>query len=201
MDSKSSFEKEHDMFTEFCGNPRDSGIVCIQGCHRYISLAIQGEIPTPKKAILIALFKEFTSEPIKDYVFNRIPKKMLLELALCVLQDIISNGPERALSLRLKVAKTSEGVKTVVIGDDTGKDAEDQSSNSTSKGKIANATFQLSDKQGKDPPVSISIDSNSTKPAYQPPDKRGYFTPSRTARKSLNKAFDNSESNHAKAVS
>ena len=170
----------------FCKQPRNSGIQVIQGSHKYISLAIRGEIPTPKKSILIGIFREFSAEPIKDYIFNRIPKKMLLELALCVLQDIIAKGSTRAKSLQLVVAKTTEGNKTVVI------DEEDEDGNSASSlarqspSKIAKAIFKLSDKNGISPDISLSIGEDSD-PAYKPPDKQGYFTP---VRRSLRREFD-----------
>ena len=43
---------------------------------------------------------------------------MLLELALCILQDIIAKRSTRARSLQLVVAKTTDGDKTVVIEND-----------------------------------------------------------------------------------
>ena len=113
---------EHKLFVDFCDNPRDSDIRTIQGSHRYISLAMRDEIPKPKKAVLQTLFQEFSIEPIKNWVFNRMSKHMLLELALCLLQDIISKGPSRAKSIQLVAATTSDGEKTVVIDDDEGRD-------------------------------------------------------------------------------
>ena len=77
----------------------------LQGTHKYISLALRNEIPSPKKSILIDIFHEFTTEPIKDYVFQRINKKMLLELALRVIQEIAEKGAERAGTLQLVVDK------------------------------------------------------------------------------------------------
>ena len=191
MNKSKPHQRELVLFREFCESPRDSGIVTIQGSHKYISLAIRGEIPTPKKSILTELFKEFSTEPIKDYIFKRIPKRMLLELALCVLQDIISKGTERAKSLQLVVAKTSSGEKTVVINgaDD---DTSVAGAAADPHAQINDAIFHLSDKHGKSPNVSLAIGENRD-PAYQPPDKQGYFTPARSARKSLRKDFEVSE--------
>ena len=105
---------------------------------------------------------------------------MLLELALCILQDI------SAKSLQLVVAKTTEGGKTVIIdkdesdGDSADAPAQIQSS------KIVNAVFRLSDKNGISPDISLSIGKDKD-PAYKPPDKQGYFTP---VRRSLSREFN-----------
>lgn len=189
MSKSKSSPPEHKLFLEFCANPRDSDIQTVQGSHKYISLAIRGEITKPKKVVLIDLFQEFSTEPIKDYVFNRIPKLMLLELALCVLQDIIAKGPERARSLQLVVAKTSDGDKTVVIeeGEQSERAVASQPQNPATQ--IENASFRLSDKDGKSADVSFSIGKDK-EPAYQPPDKSGYFTPSRSARRNLQKELE-----------
>ena len=193
MNKSKSFSSEHKLFLKFCENPRDSDIQTIQGSHRYISLALRGETSTPKKSILITLFQEFSTETIKDWIFNRIPKRMLLELALCILQDIIKKGATRAKSIQLVVAKTSDGDKTVVIeGGDRSDDAIG-SQNRISASQIDNALFRLSDKNGKSPVVSIAIGKGKG-PAYQPPDKQGYFTPSRSAKKNLQQDFEVSQS-------
>ena len=118
---------------------------------------------------------------------------MLLELALCILQDIIKKGATRAKSIQLVVAKTSDGDKTVVIeGGDRSDDAIG-SQNRISASQIDNALFRLSDKNGNSPVVSFAI-GKGKKPAYQPPDKQGYFTPSRSAKKNLQKDFEVSQS-------
>ena len=184
MSKSKSPSPEHKLFTEFCENPRESDIGTIQGSHRFISLAIRGKVPKPKKSILTSLFQEFSEEPIKDWVFNRISKQMLLELALCILQDIISKGAARAKSLQLVVATTSDGEKTVVIEDGDQPEDAAAAQQPTPPTQILDATFRLADKNGKSPDVSISIGENKD-PAYQPPDQQGYFTPSRSVRRNL----------------
>ena len=174
------------LFMTFCQDPRGSTIQIVQGAHKFISLSIRGDLPTPKKSILIGIFREFSAEPIKDYVFNRIPKKMLLELALCILQDIITKGSARAKSLQLVVVKTSEGDKRVVIDEDNADDNEADTTAQLAARKIANAVFRLSDKNGISPDISLSI-GNGEDPAYKPPDRQGYFTP---VRRSLTREFN-----------
>ena len=157
----------------------------LQGAHKYISLVLRDKTPSPKKSILINVFHEFTVKPIKDYVFHRINKKMLLELALRVIQEIAENGAERAKSLQLVVEKTSNGSKTVVIArgaDTVSKDTPFQTT------EIEDVTFKLSDPAGLSPGISFSIGKNR-EPAYQEPDANGYFTPRRRARKSLTRIF------------
>ena len=189
MSKSKSNNLDKKLFTSFCQDPRGSTIQIAQGAHKFISLSIRGEIPTPKKSILIDIFREFSAEPIKDYIFNRIPKKMLLELALCILQDIITKGSTRAKSLQLVVAKTTDGDKTVVIEDDCADGNAPNRSDQIPSTQIANAVFRLSDKNGISPDISLSIEKDKN-PAYKPPDKQGYFTP---VRRSLTKEFNVSQ--------
>ena len=86
----------------------------LQDAHKYISLALRNEIPAPKKSILIDLFHEFSLEPIKDYVFHRINKTIILELALRILQEIVEKGEKRDGTLQLVIEKTSSVTKSVV---------------------------------------------------------------------------------------
>ena len=65
--------------------------------------------------------------------------------------------------------------------------------------QILDATFQLSDKHGASPVVSISIGKDKD-PAYQPPDQQGYFTPGRSVRKNLQKEFEVSFTSHSLKV-
>ena len=54
---------------------------------------------------------------MEDYIFSRMAKKILQDLALCILQDLAANGPERAKMLHLEVVKASSGGKLVKIGE------------------------------------------------------------------------------------
>ena len=84
----SDLSPEQTLFNEFCLNPTDPTVEIIQGSHRFISLSMQNGSSIPKKSTLSELFREFMTVPAKQYVFNQIPRKMLLELALCVLHCV-----------------------------------------------------------------------------------------------------------------
>ena len=76
---------------------------------------IQGREDGPNKTILISIFNEFVEGEIKDYIYMKMKKSILLELALCILQEIGSYGVEHAKILRLKLVKSSVGGKQLVI--------------------------------------------------------------------------------------
>ena len=184
MENTNSEEIGKGFFDKFCENPRGSTIETMQGSHKYISSVITRKNPPIKKSILIDIFNEFTVETVRDYVFHRMSKKLLLELALRVLQDIIQNGVGRAASMKLILTKAVDGKNTVGIAPDG---RESEGSSTLSATEVLDASFKLADRQGLSPDVTFSI-GKSRQPAYQQPDENGYFTPSRagrTARKSL----------------
>ena len=185
---KSDISPEQTLFEEFCFDPTNPTIEIIQGSHRFISLSMKNGSSIPKKSTLSELFKEFMTVPAKQYVFNQIPRRMLLELAICILQDIASRGVSRAKTLRLEVVKTTAtaGGKTIAIE----RNENPPASAAADGGILAeNATFKFSDNSGATPDVAFSIGKNH-QPPYQPPDKQGYFTPSRGARKNLQEDFN-----------
>ena len=73
----------------------------IQGAHKYMTHVINGTEQSPKNSIFIGLFNQFTKIPIKEYIFQRMTKIILQELALCILQELILYGPSRAQNLTL----------------------------------------------------------------------------------------------------
>ena len=174
------------MLKIFSENPRHFNIKVLQGSHKFISLALRNKTTAPKKSTLIDIFNEFASEPIKDYVFHRISKKLLLELALRIIQEIVQKGVDRASSLQLVVQKTSNGAKSVVIARNNDKDSD--AAETIEGAEIEDATFTLKDKHGVSPDISVAIGKNRD-PPYQEPDATGYFTPKRGPRKSLAKYF------------
>ena len=111
----SDISPEQTLFEEFCLNPKDPTIEIIQGSHRFISLSMKNGPSIPKKSTLSELFKEFMTVPAKQYVFNQIPRRMLLEIAICILQDIVSRGISRVKALRLEVTRTKE-LRVVHLG-------------------------------------------------------------------------------------
>ena len=177
-----------EFFKKFCDNPKEVDLEIVQGTHKYLNLVLSQKISSScaKKSILIDIFNEFIDEPVRDYVFHRISRKLLLELAIRILQEFITRGVERAKSLKLIVSKATSSRQTILI-------APNDSSSVASKSpfsapEVLDATFRLADKTGLSPEVSFSI-GKKRPPAFQRPDETGYFTPSKGARKSLTEAF------------
>ena len=189
MEKSNTENNGKEFFDKFCENPRGSDIETFQGAHKYVSTVITHKNPPIKKSILINIFNELTVEEIRDYIFHRISKKLLLELALRVLQDIITNGVERASSIKLVLVKVITGKNMVTIAPNS---SESNAGSTFSVSEVLDASFMLSDRQGLSPDVSFSI-GKDRQPAFQPPDDNGYFTPKRaaaTARKSLEMDFE-----------
>ena len=148
MEHPTKTNSDLEFIKKFCKNPRDFHMETLQETHRYISLALRNEIPAPKKSILIDIFREFAANPIKDYVFHRINKKILLELALRIIQEIAEKGAEHAWTLQLVVGKTSNGIKSVVIA----KNAPSADKQTTFEAtEIEDVTFKISDRAGMSP--------------------------------------------------
>ena len=173
-------------FQRFCENPKLFNMDVIQGSHKFLVEVIRGEKESPTNATLINIFNAFCSKgPIKKYVFNRLGKKILQELALCILQDLASNGPARARTLELEVVKASSGGKLVQIADHYEDDAGtiDQSF----LDEIDEAIFRFKDPTGESPDVKISSGQGFAAP-YLPPDEEGAFvTPTKKKPRSLAK--------------
>ena len=102
-------------FDKFVRNPKGCKPEVIQGSHSFISDVIKGSETSPKNSVFIGLFNHLTKTPVKDYIFKRMTKTILQELALCICQELISGGSERAQNLNLVVEETRSGGKTVVI--------------------------------------------------------------------------------------
>ena len=102
-------------FDMFVRDPKGCNPNMIQGAHRYLSDVIKKNENGPKNSVFIGLFSHFTKTPVKDYVFRRMTKSILQELALCILQELISGGSQRAANLNLVVEETKTGGKTVVV--------------------------------------------------------------------------------------
>ena len=97
-----------------------------------------------EKSILIGIFNEFIDEPVKDYVFHRISRKLLLEITIRILQEFIERGVERARSLKLVIVKVRLGEHTILTApnDSNGEIHKDP----YSAPEVIDTTFRLSDK-------------------------------------------------------
>ena len=108
--------QDHELFTEFISDPKGSSMDIILGAHRFLAAIIENKDDGPTLKTLMKIFRPFIpTNSIKDYVFKRIKKSLLLELALCILQDVATNGLDRLGSLNLVIEKTNAGGKNVVI--------------------------------------------------------------------------------------
>ena len=178
MEKISEKQTDLDYFMKFHENPRTADNKVIQGAHRFIALAIKNQTNLPKNAVLIDIFREFLEEEVRDYVFTRMTKPILLELALCILQDLARGGPDRAKSLFLVVEKTESGGKTVVLPDKKkGRHDEDEHD----APEIDGASFLLADKTGSSPDFKFHSGKGREAP-YKKPDADGYFTPKKSKR-------------------
>ena len=160
----------------------------IQGAHKFLVEVIRGTQESPSNKTLITMFGEFCSIPIKNYIFSRMGKKIMQELALCILQDLASNGPERAKTLQLEVIKASSGGKRVKIADqfDDGEKPIDKSFLE----EIDEAIFKFKDQTGASPDVKISSGQGLAAP-YLPPSPDGAFgTPVKKSARSLQKEIE-----------
>ena len=102
-------------FQEFLENPKGSDRHTILGSIKYIEDTIIGKEQGPKCGSLIHVFNQFSINEIKDYVYQRMTKPILLELALAILREIANGGPEWAKNLSLVLKRTSKNGKEMQI--------------------------------------------------------------------------------------
>ena len=163
----------------------------IQGAHKFLVEVIRGTKESPNNKTFISMFGEFCSKPIKDYIFSRMGKKIMQELALCILQDLASNGPERAKTLQLEVEKASSGGKRVRIADQFAED--DKPIDQSFLEEIDEAIFKFKDQTGASPDVKVAAGQGLAAP-YLPPSPGGAFvTPTKRTARSLTKEIEVSQ--------
>lgn len=103
---------------------------------------------------MIKIFSHFTNNgKVKDYVYKRMKKK-ILELVVCVVQEIIFIGIGRARTLKLELVKTKYGGKTVQIVDPFQADRE--KFDEAFLGKIDEAFFCLKDSEVNSPGINLA---------------------------------------------
>ena len=199
MSSKSKTFSNEKLFTIFHDNTKDSPIEVIQGAHRFMMSVVKKQAESPKNSILIDILNDFCHQPIKPYVFKRMGKKMLLELALCILQEIVQHGPARARTLQLVVERAAAGGKTVRIAEDDDEIAEAEDLQTKN---IDEASFRLHDSSGNSPDVTFRSGQGLSAP-FEPADAEGNFTTPRksSASRSLVEEFDSAASAESPAKS
>ena len=179
--SKELTNLEH--FQKFSEDPKNCSLQTVQGSHCYIANVIKGTEDGPKNSVLIEIFNHFVKDEVKDYVYHRMKKSILLELALCVLQEIASGSPGRAKSLELHVANSSAGGKCVVISEEDPKPDASKFPLSPEDAAIYRdideATFKIGDSLGSSPERTVTS-GRGKDPPYSKPDADGCFTPEKS---------------------
>ena len=178
-----------EQFQEFSDNPKSSERKTILGSIQYIEDSIVGKETGPTCKNLVHIFNQFEGsdnedDNIKLYVYQRMTKPVLLELALAILKEIASGGPARAKNLRLAVKKTASNGKQVKIA--SPKKGEFLLSPEDAKffRDIDVAEFALIDSSGSSPDVKVLSPQGCEFPLSQ----RAFTTP--PAKRSLVDNFD-----------
>ena len=166
---------DHELFTEFTSDPKGSSMQTILGAHRFLANVIENEDDGPTLKTLMKIFRPFVpQDSIKDYIFRRIKKSLLLELALCILQDVASNGISRLASLCLAVEKTRSGGKNVVVEPQSERPDNETIEDEAFMEEIDEIFFRFSDSKGNSPDVKFAAGAGHP-PSYSPPDGKGNF--------------------------
>lgn len=158
-------------FISFSEDPKKASQETLKGAQKFIAKIIQNGESGPTVKSLIKIFSAFTPS-IKSYVFTCMRKPILLDLVLCIIQELVLNGPQRAQTLQLEIAKSKSGGKTVRIADPFQEegDAYDDDFLNT----IDEAFFKLKDSAGKSPEVQIAAGQGHGAP-YSPFGEDGSF--------------------------
>ena len=172
MDPVTAKKFNLDCFNQFKESPKDVSMKVVKGVHKHLALATKNPQTAPSCAEMIKIFSHFTNGKVKDYVFKRMTKKVLLKLAVCVIQEIILNGIGRVRTLELELVKTKFGGKTVQIADPF--QAEREQFDHAFLGKIDEAFFCLKDSEGNSPDVNLAA-GHGHKAPYPPFGKDGGF--------------------------
>ena len=170
----SSFQEktDSDCFKLFTKSPKTVSIEVVKGAHKFVAKTIQNGDLHPTIQELIQIFAHFTQGKIKDYIFTRMTRPILLELALCIIQEIVLNGVGRAKTLHLEVVKSKAGGKSVQIADPFS--AEGHADDDSLLEQIDEAYFRLLDSEGNSPNVDFAAGQGHGAP-YSPFAKDGAF--------------------------
>ena len=179
-------------FNLFKSNPISQPSEILQGTHKFLLESLKGKLDEPTVDDLIEIFQVFAKDQIKRYLFKSIKKNLNLELALSIVQDLISNGPARAKTLELKVVKLANKGKKVVVRDAFQSPAETPISADDFAG-IDEAVFRLTDTSGKSPVRAIAIGRGHAAPSNDARIEKGYLTPHKQPRSSFQIAADRIE--------
>ena len=184
-------------FQEFSDNPRESDKQTILGSIKYVEDSIMGKEKGPSCNTLIQIFNQFEGldeedDKPKKYIYMRMTKPLLLELALKVLEEIATGEPGRAKDLKLAVKSSKANGKIVDIAK-VGHNGEFPLSPEEEGAlfkTINEAEFSLIDKKGRSPEVKFSVISPQGKDVAGIPfsQKDPFVTP--PSKRSLHSSFD-----------
>ena len=120
-------------------------------------------------------------------------KKILQELALCLIQDLLKGDEGRANSLEIRIEKCKAGNKKPVIatrGDEIPEESDEFPLDSSFDYVIDEAQFCLHDKSGSSPDSKFTSGQGRAAP-YSPPEEDGSFsTPKKSVKQKGNKVCD-----------
>ena len=186
-------------FDSFKKDPLTQPVKVLQGTHKFLLNSLKGKLEEPTVDSLIEIFQVFSKDSIKRYVFKAIKKNLNLELALSIVQDLISNGPLRAKSLELKVVKLAQKGKKVVVKDAFQSPSEDPIS-AEDFASIDEAVIKFSDKEGKSAECTVAVGRGHASPPNKDRIEHGYFTPKSKVRKSFQEAAERIEASASSRV-
>ena len=188
MDSNPQKLSCRDSFNLFMKSPRDVSVEVLDGVHKFVAQTIQNGKGGPTIQELVKVFNHFTHGKVPGYVFTRMTKPILLELALRIVQEISLNGVGRAKSLQLELVKSKSGGQTVRIADPFS--AEKGQIDEEALKEIDEAYFRLLDSEGMSPEVNFAAGQGHKAP-YSPFAKDGSFLrPKAMARRSLTPSIE-----------
>lgn len=173
MDKNIQGKSDLECFESFSNDPKGVPIEIVKSAHKYIAKIIQNGEKGPTVQSLIKIFDVFARKKIRKYVFTRMRKPILLELVLCIIQDIALNGVERAQKLQLIMVQSKAHGKTVKIADPFEENPE-EGYDADFLEKIDEAFFKLKDLEGKSPDVNL-VSGQGHKAPYSPFGKDGSF--------------------------
>ena len=149
-------------FDLFKNNPKTQTIDVLQVTHKFLMDSLENKLEDPTVDTLIEIFQIFSGDSIKRYVFKSIKKNLNLEIALSIVQELISNGPARAQTLNLKVVRLGHKGKKIVVRDDFQSPGEIPLS-SDDFPHIDEVIVRFSDKSGKSSAKSTQSVAKSSK--------------------------------------
>ena len=175
---------DHSLFKIFCNSPKTFSNTALHASHRFLVKSVPEKKSPVTKTILIKILMNFVQPDIKEYHFKRMSRAILVELAICIVQDLIQNGPGRAQSLELQLLKSSAGGATVSIADPFVDEAGSYDEDFLREiDEIDAAEFNLRDKSGATPDKQINSGQGFARPFLEPNEEGSFVTPKRVLRK------------------